>query len=199
MWMSVTPNEINTMKDAISKASGKCITFGLGLGYYAYMISLKEDVSDVFIVERDEKVISLFEKEILPQFENKDKIHIIKDDAFEYMKNNDMKMYDSIFVDLWHDASDGLDLYLKSLKYLKDIDAHYWIEESILLLYRKMVISLLRDAYEDTQTDYSVYKTVYSYTRFMRKDDVYRSYEDIESLLSDESLKKMLIQIANIY
>ena len=32
LWMSVTPNEINTMKEPIDNAFGKVLTFGLGLG-----------------------------------------------------------------------------------------------------------------------------------------------------------------------
>ena len=115
------------------------------------------------------------------------------------MKNSNMKSFDFIFVDLWHDASDGLELYLESLKYLHELNAMYWIEDSIILLYRKMVISLLRDAYMDEKTDYERYGTVYAYTRHIRKDDVYHSYEEVEDILKDESLKKILIRIANIY
>ena len=38
IWMSVTPHEINTMKEPIKKAKGKVITLGLGLGDFAYMV-----------------------------------------------------------------------------------------------------------------------------------------------------------------
>ena len=128
-----------------------------------------------------------------------DEIHIIKDDAFKYMREKDMSEYDSIFVDIWHDASDGLELYLQSLRYLQNVNAIYWIEDSIILLFRKMVISLLKDAYMGEVTDHQVYRTEYLYTRHLTKDDVYHSYDEIEQLLSDESLKKILIKIANIY
>ena len=37
-WMSITPNEIETMEKAINEASGKVVVYGLGLGYYPYMI-----------------------------------------------------------------------------------------------------------------------------------------------------------------
>lgn len=37
IWMSITPYEIETMKSSIAKAKGKVVTFGLGLGYFAYM------------------------------------------------------------------------------------------------------------------------------------------------------------------
>lgn len=65
-WMLITPNEIETMKKAINEAYGKVLTYGLGLGYFQYMISLKENVDSITIVDIDEDVINLFEKYILP-------------------------------------------------------------------------------------------------------------------------------------
>ena len=130
-WMLITPNEINTMKPVIDEVKGNVVTFGLGLGYFAYMTSIKDDVNSVTIVERDDNVIKLFEEHILPSFSNKNKIKIVKSDAFEFAK--DMEGYDYAFVDLWHDVSDGVDLYLKMRSMEKEnIKYRYWIEESLL-------------------------------------------------------------------
>ena len=41
-WVTLTPVDLDTCEEAIRKARGKVITFGLGLGYYAYMCSEKE-------------------------------------------------------------------------------------------------------------------------------------------------------------
>lgn len=129
-WMLITPNEIETMEKPINEATGNVLTYGLGLGYYAYMVSMKEDVKTVTIVEKDKEIIELFNKYILPQFRFKDKIRIINMDAFEYFKKN--IYYDFVFVDIWHDPSDGIDLYLKfkSLE-KKNIKYSYWIEDTI--------------------------------------------------------------------
>lgn len=129
-WMLITPNEIETMEKPINEATGNVLTYGLGLGYYAYMVSMKEDVKTVKIVEKDKEIIELFNKYILPQFRFKDKIRIINMDAFEYFKKN--IYYDFVFVDIWHDPSDGIDLYLKfkSLE-KKNIKYSYWIEDTI--------------------------------------------------------------------
>ena len=139
-WMAIKPNEIETMKEPIKKAQGRVVAFGLGLGYFAYMASLKDEVSSVTVVERDESVIKLFEEEILPQFENKEKIRIIRSDAFEFVsdKNNAGK-FDYAFVDLWRDISDGTDMYIKMRKLENKLgcDFEYWIEKSILLGIRK--------------------------------------------------------------
>ena len=43
-WMTLTPVDLDTCEDAIKEAHGKVVTFGLGLGYYAYMAAMKEEV-----------------------------------------------------------------------------------------------------------------------------------------------------------
>jgi hypothetical protein len=136
IWMTITPNEIETMKDAVDDAFGNVLTFGLGLGYYAYMVSEKENVESVTIVDMNEDVIQLFQKYVLPQFKNAHKIKIIKADAFEYAQKHTVNgKYDFVFTDLWHDVSDGMDMYVK----MKKIEQQhpntvfsYWIEKSIL-------------------------------------------------------------------
>lgn len=135
-WMLITPNEIETMKEPIAQATGKVLTFGLGLGYYAYMVSEKDDVSSVTIVEKDENVIQLFKEYILPQFAQKHKIQIIHEDAFVYAENYFAKEnYDVVFTDIWHDPADGVDLYLKMKKYehLNPKSKYlYWIEDTMI-------------------------------------------------------------------
>lgn len=134
LWMSVTPNEINTMKKPIKEAKGKVLTFGLGLGYYAYMVSLKEDVQEITIIEKDQNVIQLFKEYILPQFKFKDKIKIINIDAYDYLESMKDNNYNYVFVDIYHDASDGKEVYLKFKPYqekLINTKFSYWIYDTI--------------------------------------------------------------------
>ena len=63
--MSITPNEIETMEEAVKAATGKVIVYGLGLGYYPYMISLKDEVKEIVIVENDIKIINLFKLKLV--------------------------------------------------------------------------------------------------------------------------------------
>ncbi|OMD38833.1 hypothetical protein [Paenibacillus odorifer] len=136
IWMTITPNEIETMKEAVDQAFGNVLTFGLGLGYYAYMVSERVNVESITVVEMNEDVIKLFNNYVLPQFKNAHKIKIIKADAFEYAQKYMSKgNYDFVFTDLWHDVSDGIDMYLKMKKFEKespDTIFTYWIEQSIL-------------------------------------------------------------------
>ncbi len=148
-WMTITPNEIETMQPVVDEVEGSVITFGLGLGYFAYMVSEKEQVQGITVVEKNEEVIRLFQNYILPQFPHKDKVEIIRMDAFEYVgKHMGNKNYDYAFVDLWHDVSDGVDLYLKmnKLEYLHpNTKFNYWIEESLLSNLRWCVYTALLD------------------------------------------------------
>lgn len=113
VWMSVVPSEIRSMEKDIEAAKGKVITYGLGLGYYAFMASEKEEVESVTIVEMNRDVISLFKRNILPQFPNKEKIRIIEADAFAFIEKQEDGGYDTAFSDFWSSVDDGLDLYLR--------------------------------------------------------------------------------------
>lgn len=97
-WMAVKPSEIETMRAPIEEATGRVVTCGLGLGYFAYMVSEKQDVTSLDIVERSEEAIALFERHILPQFPNKEKIRIIRSDAFGFLNEN-------MWQDARHEAS----------------------------------------------------------------------------------------------
>jgi hypothetical protein len=139
-WMSIKPSEIETTQPTIDTIEGKVVTFGLGLGYFAYMASLKKRVQTITVIERDKEVIQLFEHYILPQFQYKEKVEIISVDAFEYAeKQMPNKNFDYAFVDLWHDVSDGLDMYLK-MKTMEHFSLQtkffYWIEDSLLSHFR---------------------------------------------------------------
>lgn len=135
IWMTVTPNEIETMKEPVAAAFGRVLTFGLGLGYYAYMVSEKDNVDSVTIVEINEDVIHLFKRHILPQFKQAQKIRIVHGDAFDFARTHLARnAYDYVFTDLWHDVSDGIDLYLR----MKQVERQhpgtkfsYWIEKSM--------------------------------------------------------------------
>lgn len=134
-WMLITPNEIETMQEAVERAQGKVLTYGLGLGYYAYMVSEKDTVQSVTVVEKDETVISLFNKYILPQFKHAGKIRIVNQDAFCYAEESmGREKYNFIFTDIWHDPSDGVELYLKMKSYEKfspESEYMYWIEKTM--------------------------------------------------------------------
>ena len=133
-WVSVCPSEINSMKKDIDKAEGRCLVLGLGLGYFPYMISFLDKVKSITIIEINEKIISIFEDYILPQFKYRDKIKIIRSDAIEFLKNVERDEYDFCYADIWEGQADGAPLYLQIKKHEKRLPYTrfaYWIEDEI--------------------------------------------------------------------
>ena len=148
-WMTITPNEVETMRESIAKCRGRVLTLGLGLGYFAFHASQKKEVECVVVVERSRDVIEIFKTYLLPQFPNANKIEIVEADAFEYMREKMPRgKFDYVFADLWHDASDGLEMYRKLKKYeilAPKTEFDYWIEPSLLSLLRHIVYRRITD------------------------------------------------------
>lgn len=135
-WMSVSPNEVFTMEKPIKNAKGKVLTLGCGMGYFAYMASIKEDVESVTIIECEQSVIDLFEACLLPQFKNKDKVTVIKADAIEYLKNMEDGAFDYCFADIWIGIEDIVPYFaVKEIgRKLRKTKIDYWIEDSFAIL-----------------------------------------------------------------
>lgn len=196
-WMSITPHEINTMKEDIKKVKGNVLVLGLGLGYFPYMASLNNEVNKIVIIEKDKNIIELFKDELLPKF-NTNKIEIIHSDALVYLKNI-KEHFDYVYCDLYHSANDGLPLYLKVNKFeakLKSTTFLYWIEESILALLRRYVLTIFeenlngytfKDYLDRSNFDNALLSDLFNYLR----DKNFTSREEIESLLSSKNLKNL--------
>lgn len=156
-WMTLTPVDVDTSEDAINRAHGRVVTFGLGLGYYTYMASMKDEVESVTVVERSEDIIRLFKELILPKFEHKEKIRIVNSDAFEYAeKIMPGEEFDFAFVDTWRDASDGAPMYerMKALEHLSpNTEFTYWIENFLVSRLRSLKFEELWEKYEGASED----------------------------------------------
>ncbi len=138
VWMSVVHSEIASMAAGIAAAHGRVVTFGLGLGYYAFMAAAKDDVSHVTVIERNPDVIALFETYILPQFPFAEKIEIIEADAFQFLEETEDGAYDFGYADFWEGTEDGTLLYLKFLRKAKRFAKTkfaYWIESVFIDAY----------------------------------------------------------------
>lgn len=194
IWMSLNPNEIETMKPYINKAKGNVLVLGLGMGYVPFMLSLKNCVKSITIIEKDQEIINLFNELIYPSFVNKEKIKIIKGDAIEFARKSQKEgTYDYIFADLWHDPEDGLPLFVALKQINKNIDC--WLETSMYALLRRCMIALLEEQLNGLkEEDYRFAKT---YTDkviniFYRKTKNL-SIERLDDLLSDDSLLGFLL------
>ena len=198
-WMSLNPNEINTMKLDINRVKGNLLIFGLGLGYFAFMASNKEEVKKITIVEKDPKIISLFKKHLLPQFKNKDKIHIVQNDALKY--DIGQEKYDYLYIDLWHNCLDGSKLYLHYKKLenkYQDTKFLYWLDSGFKALLRRVFISLLKEntlgyndsnyQKEENEFDQLINK-LYRNTKNLQIDSI----GDLNRLLETDNLVKLFL------
>ena len=132
-WMTVTPNEINTIRPIAASCAGHVLTMGLGLGYFAFHACENPAVMSVTAVERSAEVIALFRRSVLPFFPHGEKLRVVQADAFAYAAQEARaESYDVIFTDLWHDVSDGLPLY-RRMKALEFPGPRwlYWIEPTL--------------------------------------------------------------------
>ena len=133
-WMSVCPSEMNSMRSQIAAAHGRVLVLGLGLGYYPFMISLKDEVESIVIVELQKTIVDIFNAHILPHFANKDKIKIVTANAIDYMKTVNDGDFDFCFADIWEGAVDGAQAYKQIRPYenkLPNTVFTYWIEDQI--------------------------------------------------------------------
>jgi hypothetical protein len=135
-WMTLMPNETVTTLPAVYASHGRVLTFGLGLGYFAFRASEREEVERVTVVELSEDAATLFKTHILPQFPHKEKVNVVVMDAFAFldgeMKDGD---YDFVFADIWHDVGDGRELYRRFKEYeprFPRTEFTYWLEDTIL-------------------------------------------------------------------
>lgn len=196
IWMSLNPNEIETMKPFIDKGKGNVLVLGLGMGYVPYMLAIKDSVKSITIIEKDQNIIDLFNDLIWPKFANKEKIKIIKDDAVLYAKKQKEAAYDYIFADLWHEPEDGLSLFVELKKINPAIDC--WLNDSMYALLRRCMVTLIEETlngskeedyrFSKTYTD-KVINTFYAKT----KNLLVEKKEDLDNLLKDESLLSLLI------
>ena len=193
-WMLITPNEIETMKEAIFLATGNVVTFGLGMGYFAYMVSNKEEVNKVTIVEKDKNVIRLFTENILPQFPNKNKIEIIESDAFDYILSGNK--HDFAFCDIWHDVSDGLPLYIK----FKKLEVNwpmtkftYWIENMIVAQIRYAIYVVLFDELDGINKTYN--DSFINKVKKALNDYQIDNLEQFEYCLTNEFIVKLITKL----
>lgn len=200
IWMSINPNEINTMDEDIKSMYGNILVLGLGLGYISYMLSLKDDVNSITIIEKDKEIINLFNKYLLNNFKFKNKIKIIHQDALDFLKTTSLDSYQFIYVDLYHNPNDGLKLFLD----IKKIEAKnpsikflYWLNKSLFSLVRRILLTLFIEIYEGSSIkDYQneVYETDFLLNKFFRyfENTSITSIKEIYQLITTASIDKII-------
>jgi spermidine synthase len=93
--MSDTPAEQRDHYSAVRKATGSCLLNGLGIGMVLKNILLKDNVTDVTIVEISQDLIDL----VSPYYQD-NRVTFVCCDAFDY-KPPKGKRYNMVWHDIW--------------------------------------------------------------------------------------------------
>lgn len=195
-WMSIEPHETRTLDNFINNACGNVLVCGCGLGYTAYMLALKNNVTGITILEKNEDIINLFMNQVFPNIPNNERINIVKCDANEYLNNSDLSVYDYINVDLWYDTFDMVYPYLKSLMLeVKYPDTHftYWIEQSLLIEIQRELLSYIATG-EVTNNVLQVCEAAKGIISVSH--DLINSQESLNNFISFDNIRKKLLEWA---
>ena len=206
MWMSVVVSEIESMADAIAEAHGKVITYGLGLGYYAFMAAEKDNVESVTVIEKNPDVIRLFTESTLPFFPHKEKIQIIEADALEFVKAQEDGAYDYAFSDFWGGYYDGVDLYMQFMPLTARFSRtkhSYWIESCFMeyffhpVFMRLLMEKGLGQRVKLPERSREVRALQDEFFRYMETQPLFiASADDIDRLLTPEEVTRWMRQFA---
>lgn len=212
-WMTITPSEINTMEHHLEYMKGNVIVFGLGLGYFAYMSAIKDNVDSVTVIESNKDIIDIFNNNILNQMDDniKSKISIIHNDAKEvFLEKDYMNSFDSCFIDIWKNSMDGAPLYSyfkENEKGLK-IKPRYWIEEDIIIQYQSAlmhyIIYILVKDLQDSKSSNEAYLMTAESNFFVGKIEKYfkknkyiiRNERDICNLVFDNNIMNKILKLS---
>lgn len=190
---SLEPLEVKAMQVPLLIVKGKVLNLGLKLGYFAFMATLKEEVTEVHIVEEDLQLIALFKQYLLPLFAHPEKIHLHHAEALEFIKDIKDGDYNYIYSDLWCQAENGIETYLSLQETLCTFNLtkrFYWLENSLISQLRLLVIAVIKDAYNQNKSDYIGLKE--RINQSLASTTLTNSYE-LDTLLSIKGLRKLLL------
>lgn len=111
--MSLTPNEVFTLRGQIRRAKADTAIAGLGLGWVARKVLQRNQVKHLTIYEKDQNLIDFFGASLTKDFG--DRLTIVCCDAYEAPWHN----HDVALWDIWEGFGHAADDY----KYLKIRDA----------------------------------------------------------------------------
>lgn len=95
--MEDTPHELRTHLDFALKARGRVLISGLGLGCVVRGVLCNQDVEEVVVLERDQRILD----SVLPHMPDDPRLKVEHECALRYASFNDR--YDFAWHDIWSD------------------------------------------------------------------------------------------------
>lgn len=134
IWFGSSPDIINITEPIVEQVSGHVLSLGLGIGYFEFMASLKDEVEKITVVEKDTDLIEIFKENVLPYIKKPERIDIVQADPYAYM--NRLKEFpDCCVVDIEMEPDSNVDCYLimkDHEKRMPETKFLYFNEETIL-------------------------------------------------------------------
>lgn len=193
-WMSVTFNEIFSMQPAVYEARGRVLTLGCGLGYYAYMAAVKPEVESVTVVERDGGIIDFFEQKVLPRFGAvKEKIRVVKADAFDFMPEVRDGEYEYCFADIWNGIREEEPYYaLRKLcgSEFRGMKMAYWLENSFIGQIATAVKAVIMEAFAEAEQNEDWMPLAVS-AKSLRESGEYKFFAAADEIMRDVVIRSM--------
>lgn len=200
----VTPFTINESSYGVEDATGNVIVLGLKAGYFSYMVSEKDNVKSVTIIEKDKDLIKLFEDNILPQFNHIEKIKIINENPISYMNNSrNWEDVDYVWCDTYVKGEFGIEDYqsFKQIEVNSKLKFGYFDEFTILYEIKEYISCELASQVmcDDDMEDDDDFQGFGDETDYLDTDSTNMSYvaKKIEniSLKEDSDVVKLLTSI----
>lgn len=203
LWMLDIYSEAMTINPKAQKAHGKVLTFGLGIGYFVYMALLNKKVEKVTVIENNEKVISIFNEYLRPQFNRSEDIEIIHADALDYFNKENIDQFDYVFVDVYQSSDDGLEMMEKMLMNYNpiNVEVDFWIEQSVLeiltglLFYYFKLLSNKQAIYHDDDYYHHLLLKIDKY--FSAIDSEVNDVDQLKEWMYSNEVKRKILSIAN--
>jgi len=104
-WMSLTPNEVLTLRNSVRRSKGNVAIAGLGLGWLARKVLERKQVTHLTIVEKCDCVADFFGKSLIEDFG--DRLTIVHGDAYDF----DWSPFDVSLWDVWQGYGEAQDDY----------------------------------------------------------------------------------------
>ena len=196
VWMSLLPNEIITMNKDKNKLFGNVLCAGLGMAYFPLLLTRKDSIKEIDVIELDNNIIKIYEESIKGRVGGTEKINIINGNAITYINKYAKEKYDSIYIDIWHDVNDGIPLYLYFKSHeIKNIKYVYWIERSMLIYFRRFLITFIYEKYfkyDVKEDEDSLEQRIFNYIERALSTTSINNTEQIDDLIKLENIEKLI-------
>lgn len=122
VWMSLTPSEVFSQREALPLAKGHVLIAGLGLGWLTSKVLENPLVDLVTQIEIDSEIAKFFGNPLQVKYPNK--FQLITANVWNFLNDIDLEQFDTILFDIW--PRYGMAYSDKKFQLLKQQHSNVW-------------------------------------------------------------------------